>query len=248
MIKLEHKLKLAAWKDVDIVQEIVFSQKQTNGTFDQVSWKFPLQKPMICPHCNAYEDGTVLSKNHWPYIDECYIGVVVYRCTHCRKPYLVTYTIDPKAKKTTFEQFFPSYHAEEYKNELIAETSPRFIDSYNQALRAESINDFELAAIGYRHALECLVKDYAMAELKKEREEVIGKTLANAIGEYLGENELIATADVVRILGNDYAHYERKYPQHDFALLKNYMRVFIGLVETKLMIRHPPVKRKEQPK
>ena len=105
-----------------------------------------------------------------------------------------------------------------------------------------------MAAIGYRHALECLVKDYAIIELKKDREEVVKKTLAEAIGEYLGEKELVATADVVRILGNDYAHYERKYPEHDFALLKNYMRIFIGLIETKFMISHPPVARKEQNK
>lgn len=230
------------------MQELSFSEKQTNGTFNQSTWTFPLEKPMLCPHCNAYEEGKVLDRHYWSYTDGCYMGVVVYCCTHCNKPYLVTYKIDPKAKKTTFEQFFPAYHAEEYKNERLGEMSPRFIDSYNQALRAEAIKDFELAAIGYRHALECLVKDYAIIELKKDREEVVRKTLAEAIGEYLGEKELVATADVVRILGNDYAHYERKYPEHDFALLKNYMGIFIGLIETKLMINHPPVARKEQNK
>ena len=234
--------------DVYVVQELSFSKKQTSGTFNQSSWTFPLEKPMLCPHCNAYEDGQILDKHFWSYIDGCYMGVVVYRCTHCGNPYLVTYKIDPKAKMTTFEQFFPSYHAEEYRNERLQEMSPRFIEAYNQALRAEAINDLELAAIGYRHALECLVKDYAIIELKKDREEVVKKTLAEAIGEYLGEKELVATADVVRILGNDYAHYERKYPEHDFALLKNYMRIFIGLIETKFMISHPPVARKEQNK
>ena len=52
------------------------------------------------------------------------------------------------------------------------------------------------------------------------------------------------TADVIRILGNDYAHYERKYPEHDFELLKRYMDIFINLVETKILIAHPPVERK----
>ena len=231
-----------------MVQDISFSTKQTSETFGNSSWGFPLEKPKLCPHCNVYEEAKVIAKNYWSYVDECYIGVVLYRCTHCDKPYLVTYKINPKAKKTTFEQFFPAYHAEEYRNERLQEMSPRFIEAYNQALRAEAIKDFELAAVGYRHALKCLVKDYAIIELKKDREEVVRKTLAEAIGEYLGEKELVATADVVRILGNDYAHYERKYPEHDFALLKNYMGIFIGLIETKLMINHPPVARKEQNK
>lgn len=230
------------------MQEITFSTKRTSDTFNNSSWTFSLQKPMLCPHCNAYEDGVAISKYYWNYVDDCYVGVVVYRCTHCNKPYLVTYKIDPKAQRTTFEQFFPAYHAEEYKNERLEKTSPRFIDAYNQALRAEAINDFELAAIGYRHAVECLVKDYAIIELNKDREEVVRKKLIDAIGEYLGEKDLVATADVIRILGNDYAHYERKYPEHDFDLLKNYMRIFISLVETKLMISHPPVARKEPTK
>lgn len=228
------------------MQEIVFSDRQTSSTFTNSSWTFPLQKPMLCPHCNAYEDGQIIAKNFWPYVDGCYMGVVAYRCTHCRNPYLVIYKIDPKAKRTTFEQFFPTFHAVEYTNERLEKISPRFIDSYNQALRAEAIKDFELAAIGYRHAVECLVKDYAITELKKDRKEVAGKRLVDAIGEYLGEKDLVATADVIRILGNDYAHYERKYPEHDFELLKSYMKIFTSLVETKLMISHPPVARKEQ--
>ena len=233
------------WIDL---QELVFSDKSTYATFGSSSWDFPLEKPMLCPHCNAYEDGSVIDKRSFSYIDGCYIGTVMYRCTHCNKPYLVIYKIDTKAKKTTFEQFFPTYRAEEYKNPLVEEISPRFIDSYNQALRAESIKDFELAAIGYRHSLECLVKDYAIKELKKSSDEVVGKTLAQAIGEYLGEKDLVATADVVRILGNDYAHYERRYPEHDFFLLKRYMQIFIHLVETKVLISHPPVARPDSGK
>lgn len=225
------------------MQELIFSEKSTSTTFSNSSWDFPLEKPMLCPHCNAYEDGIIADKRTFSYVDESYIGTVFYRCTHCRKHYLVVYKIDKKARKTTFEQFFPPYQAEKYENPIVEELSPRFIDSYNQALRAESIKDFELAAIGYRHALECLVKDYAIKELKKSADEVVNKTLAQAIGDYLGEKDLVATADVVRILGNDYAHYERRYPEHDFLLLKRYMQIFIHLVETKIMISHPPVSR-----
>lgn len=225
------------------MQELVFSTKTTNNTFNNSAWTFPLEKPMLCPHCNAYEDGQILDRHYWSYIDGLSFGVVVYRCTHCNKPYLVVYKIDISARKTSFEQFFPSYQTEEYKNPLLNEVSPHFIDAYNQALRAESVKDFELAAIGYRHALECLVKDYAIKELEKNESEVARKTLNDAIGDYLDERALVATADVVRILGNDYAHYERRYPEHDFMLLKSYMQIFIHLVETKLMIRHPPVSR-----
>ena len=118
-----------------------------------------------------------------------------------------------------------------------------FIDVYNQALRAEAAGDMALAAMGCRQALECLIKDFAIKELKRPQEEVEKASLFKAIGDYLNEKDLVASADVVRILGNDYVHYKRKYPEHDFILLKSYMNIFIKLVETKLLTAHPPVSR-----
>ena len=54
----------------------------------------------------------------------------------------------------------------------------------------------------------------------------------------------IKGADVVRILGNDFTHYERKYPEFDFKVLKKYMEISIQIIDTQLMINHPPVERK----
>lgn len=69
------------------------------------------------------------------------------------------------------------------------------------------------------------------------------KKLFDAISQYLNQPDLINTADVVRILGNDYTHYKRKYPQHDFELLKGYMDIFLKQIEVQYMINHPPVSR-----
>lgn len=114
---------------------------------------------------------------------------------------------------------------------------------YNQALYSESAGHNELAAVGYRAALEILVKDYAIEERGANKDEVKNKTLCVAIEEYLEQQNLIASADVIRILGNDYAHYERKYPEHNFEILKDYMEIFIHLIGTNLRIAHPPVSR-----
>ena len=130
-----------------------------------------------------------------------------------------------------------------YTNEILSSISERFINMYNQALQAEFVDNIELAAIGYRSALEILVKDYAINELGKDSDEVSKKSLCNAIGEYLNQQDLVATADVIRILGNDYTHYKRKFPEHDFDLLKGYMNIFLKQIEVQYMISHPPVSR-----
>ena len=129
------------------------------------------------------------------------------------------------------------------KNENLAAISERFIDMYNQALQAEYNQNFELAAIGFRSSLEILIKDYAIQELGEPAETVAKQSLCNAIATYLQQADLVNTADVVRILGNDYTHYKRKYPEHDFVLLKKYMEIFLSQIEVKYMIKHPPVAR-----
>ncbi|MSA02943.1 DUF4145 domain-containing protein [Lactonifactor sp. BIOML-A3] len=130
-----------------------------------------------------------------------------------------------------------------YKNDILSNISERFINMYNQSLQAEFVENIELAAIGYRSALEILVKDFAVIELNKTHDEVVKKSLCSAIGEYLAQPELVQTADVIRILGNDYTHYQRKYPEHDFTLLKGYMEIFIKQIEVQYMVKHPPVAR-----
>ena len=226
------------------MQEIVFTEKNCKTSFglSDLNYNFPLRKPMLCPHCGAYQDGILSTRTLFEKQDNYRFGVISYKCTHCAKFYLVTYRIDLSAKIAEFVGFYPTQTVT-YENAVLQEYFPRFIDSYNQALRAELRGDIELSAVGYRQALECLIKDYAIQELGMDRADVSNKKLVKAIAEYLGESDLAATADVVRILGNDYAHYERRYPEHDFALLKRYMEIFVKLVETKLLIAHPPVSR-----
>lgn len=225
------------------MQQMTFKTVKCNVVFNRSGkdFDFLLQKPLVCPYCDAYEDGTKLDAKLFSLGNNHYYGAVSYTCTCCCKIYLVVYEIDTFEKVSECRIILPQT-TRGYQNERLNELSPRFIDMYNQAFRAEQIGDIDLAAIGFRNALECLVKDFAINELQKPKEEVVRKKLYNAIGDYL-DSSLVSTADVVRILGNDYAHYERRYDQHDFDVLKGYMQIFIHLIETKLMIAHPPVSR-----
>ena len=168
------------------------------------------------------------------------------RCTHCNK-YFVTANVFNIVNKTSYYAgSFPSSNVPEYKNERIVKISPRFISLYNQSLRAEHNGDIDLAGFGMRSALETLVKDYSVAILKIDENMVAKTSLCDCIGNYLGNKDLISTADVVRILGNDYVHAQKKYPEHDFEVLKNYMDIFISLIDVQLKIKFPPVERKEK--
>lgn len=204
-------------------------------------YNFSYQKPDICPYCGLGTDAPIKETSFFTF-DRGLLLVATCQCTACGK---IFFFACHKTEKDFAENvsIYPSLSFTPYENPILSKISERFISMYNQSLASEHAGNIELAAIGYRSALEILVKDYAISELGENKDRVSGKKLFDAIKDYLKQNELIATADVVRILGNDYTHYERKYPQHDFELLKKYMEIFLGQIELEYMIKHPPISR-----
>lgn len=205
------------------------------------NYSFQYQKPTTCPHCGYGTDATFSYKTIYNFNGHILL-VGVCRCTACQKQFLFVceYIKESPAENVCV---YPSISFKPYENKLLASFSEHFIDMYNQALASEFSGNIELAAIGYRSALEILIKDYAINELHEDAQKVSSKKLFDAVKDYLKQDELINTADVVRILGNDYTHYTRKYPQHDFDILKTYMEILIKQVEVLYMIKHPPVSR-----
>lgn len=200
------------------------------------------QSPAQCPHCGLGCDPIILEKQlASPFTAQPPRFVfLIFQCTACKKLFTATYEIkNGQSYMCCMTPSKPSMFSDEH----LEKVSPRFIEVYNQALRAKSNRDFDLAAIGYRAALEILVKDYAIKELNEPPENVIRKSLCDSISDYLPDDSFINTADVVRILGNDHAHYVRKYPTFDFDLIQSYMDIFIGLIRVKLLTAHPPVSR-----
>ena len=197
------------------------------------------QQPAICPHCGIHCDAHVIDKVNFDKKDFQFV-FLIFQCTACDKIFTATYRV--KEQRSEICGITPNVISS-YSDELISGISPRFISLYNQALRSKDNKDFDLAAIGYRSAIEVLIKDYAINELNKDENEVSKKKLHDAISEYLPGSDFMNSADVIRYIGNDYTHYDRKYSDLDFGILDTYMDIFIGLIRTKLLINHPPVSR-----
>ena len=213
-----------------------------NSLGKNLSFSGEYLKPATCPHCGVSVDA-VLGERSVISVDSSYLLSSACRCTACGKTFFFSCRrIQSSSAQAQIVAIWPTSDSP-YTNDNLSIISPRFINMYNQALRAESKGDIELAAIGFRSALEILVKDFAVNELKIDVDEVSKKSLCNAIGEYLNQEYLIKTADVVRIFGNDYTHYQEKYPDKDFSILKSYMQIFLQLIDTQYMINHPPVSR-----
>ena len=201
------------------------------------------RKPITCPRCGIGTDGPIVNGNKTKYgLDSSWAVVISITCTHCEQSFLALYEISVDKSSLNYLGCYPAPSGTELHAGL-SQLSPRFAAMHKQSERAELDGLHEIAAIGYRTALEILVKDFAINELKLDPKDVARKKLAAAIGSYLHQENLVKTADVVRLLGNDFTHYQREYPEHDFTVLKRYYKIFIDLVATQYDIMHPPVSR-----
>ncbi len=213
--------------------------KTKKVTIDVSTNKYSVDVPINCPYCNAFIE---------PHFVKCVTNdfnnsrlyLSTFRANCCNKLF---FTVHEKPNNTSNFILLFSYPQITLESlpDSIKEISPRFIELYKQSNFAELNGHLELAGTGYRNALEVLIKDFAINELKKPEDEVKKKSLYEAIGNYLPNERLMNTADVVRILGNDLTHYERKYNDLDFNILKQYITIFVNQINAEYLITHPPV-------
>ena len=81
----------------------------------------------------------------------------------------------------------------------------------------------EIAGIGYRKALEFLVKDYTIHENPSDKEQIESELLAQSIKRIDNSNIQILASRAVWI-GNDETHYIRKHENLDIEHMKRFIR------------------------
>lgn len=104
----------------------------------------------------------------------------------------------------------------------IVNYSKSFIEIYKQALVAETNGLTEICGLGYRKAFEFLIKDYLLKKHPKTEHEKIKKMLLSpCINQYVTSDEIKLVAHRVLWLGNDQAHYLKKWKGKTLADLKS---------------------------
>lgn len=212
---------------------------EMNLLFNTSTYK-SVEIPLNCPYCGKAVEfsfrqctGLALESNR-----VFYTNLLHAKC--CSKNLIVSHLLEDNEYK--FLSMYPNPKPSVLPDSII-NLSPRFVTLYADSEIAYSKNMIELAGSGFRNALEILIKDYAINELGNDPQEVSNMKLFNAIDKYLPDEKLKKSADVVRILGNDYTHYDRKYSQYDINILKVYLDIFIRRIDVDYLMSHPPVSR-----
>ena len=208
--------------------------------FSTVSKTLTIQIPQTCPWCGIGNNPTNNEAGKIE-IQEGYIFSMHHRCPACKKYHMTNQEYLHQANKTTMVLVYPNKVVTDI-DRLFIEYAPRFVVFYSEAIEAEKSGLENIAGTGYRSAVECLIKDYALA-FELDTKEYLSDpklTFNNAIDRYVKDDDLLKGAlHFIRTVGNGYTHWN-KSTSISLPELKNYVDIIIQIFKSKFMLKDLP--------
>lgn len=194
--------------------------------------KLEVEKITECPMCNLRISPNMLGEVNAEYL------YVLLQCPDCKELFIAKYRKDYNSSyyagyKGEFISIFPKKSKTIEIYEKISEISNMFLTIYNQSLSAEDNNLDQIAGIGYRKALEFLIKDYLKYRKPNEKEEIEKKLLGKCI-EMIDNVNIKKMAKGATWLGNDETHYVKKWENKDITDLKNLIDLTLAWIGLEL--------------
>lgn len=184
----------------------------------------------ICPYCNKAifpEIKTASFSNKKNYAN------CIMSCPACSEEFFVKFRRDETRASFVYDYYevlpFPKPQINLPAD--FQELFPEFYKIYLEAAQAESYNLLEICGMGYRKALEALVKQYA-TELFPEQAEAIQNEMLMPTIKRFASPKIITLATAATWLGNDHAHLVTKHPDYDLEALKTFINVLCQYIQS----------------
>ena len=208
--------------------------------FSAISKTLTIQIPQSCPLCGIGNNPTTNEVGRLE-IQEGYVFTLHHRCPACKKYHMTNQEYLNQDDKTTMILVYPNKVVIDI-DDLFIEHAPRFVEFYSEAVEAEKMGLENIAGTGYRSAIECLIKDYALAFELDDKEYLSDPKLTfnNAIDRYVKNDDLLKGAlHFIRTVGNGYTHWN-KSTSISLPQLKNYVDIIIQIFKSKFMLKFLP--------
>lgn len=186
-------------------------------------------QPNICPYCHKAITPNLI----WGYQRNDELDV--FMCcpdSNCGLSFVGFYSFDRSydcwiySNETTKGNIFNRNF-----NNTIDKISPSFVLIYNQSYFAEQNGLSEVCGVGYRKALEFLIKEYLILNNPDHKEKIEKKMLGNCIEEYVSDSRIKMVAKRAVWLGNDETHFVRKWEHKSLEDLKKLIDLTIHWIE-----------------
>lgn len=185
--------------------------------------------PDKCPYChNAITPNVLFAHNHHTMLE-----VTMY-CPNesCCKAFIGYYRMITGSSTVQFLGETTKGTMEGRKfSEKINEISSSFVNIYNQAYIAEQQDLKEICGVGYRKALEFLIKDYVILSLGIDKEKVEKTLLGSVINDFVNDTRIQSVSKRAAWLGNDETHYIRKWEGGNLDDLKKLIDLTVHWIE-----------------
>jgi hypothetical protein len=186
-------------------------------------------KPIECPYCHLSQIPKMYSAIK--YKDTKKYTILCECCNqNCGEAFNVVYD---NSTKHFLKPKNPTPQAHDLSTE-IKETSPKFCDIYNEAYAAEQIGLGQIVGVGYRKALEFLIKDYLISLDQSHEEDIKKKPLGQCIRYNVTNENIKQVAERATWIGNDETHYVRKWENKDITDLKTLIDLTIYWIEAEI--------------
>ncbi|ODJ57576.1 hypothetical protein BFR41_02500 [Brochothrix thermosphacta] len=186
-----------------------------------------------CPHCQNSISPMAKFAIVKERLQEATINhvAILLQCpnTECSEFFIDWFRINTTIRSEISESYKEIYNFKHnLTNDLpneVNEKFPEFNEIYSQALQAENYGLNLIAGVGYRKALEFLVKQYCIHKdpdnEEKIKKEALGATIANRLSDF-PKIQLLAKA--ATWIGNDETHFVRKHKNHDITSMKKFIK------------------------
>lgn len=214
-----------------------YLKKITSNKGDDISVCF--NTTSFCPRCNSAIEPVFL----FGYINnlEKDLFSVFLNCNACHNTFISNYKFT-KEIEIGYKNYLdsslicsePISVTKKSFSDDINKLSPDFVRVYNQAFAAEQNELDDICGMGYRKAVEFLVKDYSNKISPEDKDTIKSKPLSDCINTYFDNKKLKSLALASAWIGNDQTHYEQRISDAGIEEMKAFIMALVNFIDSDL--------------
>lgn len=216
-------------------KNIIFKPATPEDGSEEYTYTVPVQSNCPCCHNGANPiilDGFYHTTSPYCMFDYPARAYAFCLCTSCEKLFVMPYGGNSLKHLTPLSPF-PQYAAQPEFNKEVQELSPAFCKIFSQAAEAEAQGLSDICGLGYRKALEFLVKDYVKHLHQEDADPIESESLGATI-KRINNDRIQTLAQRAAWLGNDETHYVRRHLDRDVSDMKTFINAMLNFIVSEL--------------